>query len=124
MKLPNFRQYDTQATFGALLGVFGLMGLAVLTVVTFRNFNTKQGVIWFNPSEGFGRYREMIILSLTAITALIGIIGGALGFNSLGQKRNNKQGLSWTGMMLGAFATIAALVVLFAWLRLKMAIIK
>lgn len=123
MKLPNFRLYDTQATFSMLLGVLSLVTLAVLAAVTFQHYNTKQGVIW-HYAGGFGKFRVPLIYGLTAGTAMLGLVGGVMGFNSLGQKRNNKQGQSWIGLLLGAFSIMGAPLVLFAWIKLAMEVIK
>jgi len=123
--MPNFRLYDTQATFGATLGVLGLLSIFVLGVLVFKNFDTRQKVIWYNPtSKGMTRFREPAVLAVTAATVLVGAIAGALGFNSLGQKRNNRQGMSWLGLALGALSIVLAALALLAWMRMRIPIIS
>ncbi len=117
MKLPNFRLYDTQALFSAILGVIALLFVIALAIVVTRNFDAHQKVIWFNPKS---RFREPIIFAATAGAILSGIIGGSMGFNSLGQKRNNRQGMSWLGMALGALSMVLAFIGLVAWHKLKL----
>ena len=126
MKLPNFRLYDTQATFGATLGVLSFLVIFALAVLVFKNFDRQQKVIWYNPSAagGLGKYREPLILTCAAAAVLVGAVAGALGFNSLGQKRNNRQGLSWLGLTLGALSIVLAALVLVAWTKLRLAIIS
>ena len=125
MKMPNFRLYDTQATFGATLGVLGLLSIFVLCVLVFKNFDAQQKVIWFNPaSKGLSRFREPAVLTVAAGTVLIGGVAGILGFNSLGQKRNNRQGMSWLGLALGALSIVLAALALMAWNRMRISIIS
>ncbi len=124
MKMPNFRLYDTQATFGATLGVLGLLAIFALGVLVFKNFDTQQKVIWYNPaSKGLTRFREPAVLAVAAATVLIGGVAGVLGFNSLGQKRNNRQGMSWLGLALGALSIVLAALALVAWMRMRIPII-
>lgn len=125
MKLPNFRLYQTQAVAGLLLGIVGIGFVVAMSFVTFRTFDSQQKVIWYNPNaSGLAGAREELVLLCGGLAALVGVIGGVMGFNSLGQKRNERQGFSWLGLALGAFSFTAALVVLFAWQRLKEEIIK
>ncbi len=125
MKMPNFRLYDTQATFGATLGVLGLLSIFALGVLVFKNFDTQQRVIWYNPaSKGLTRFREPAVLAVAAGTVLIGGVAGVLGFNSLGQKRNNRQGMSWLGLALGALSIVLAALALVAWMRMRIPIIS
>ena len=53
--------------------------------------------------------------ALTALTLLIAFGAGALGFNSLGQKRNEKPGLSWLGLAVATLCIPAALFFFFFW---------
>lgn len=117
MKMPNFRLYDTQALFSAILGAIALAFVIAMLIVVSRNFDPHQKVIWFNPKS---RYREPIIFAATGGAILFGIISGSMGFNSLGQKRNNRQGMSWLGMALGAVSMVLAVIGLVAWQKLKL----
>ena len=113
MSLPNFRLYDTQARFSLVCGVLALGALVVLAVVTFRGLN--QGVVLYHPSKGFSQYRPLLVYVVGAVTILLGVTGGLLGFRSLGQARNTKQGFSWMGMLICAAVTAIAPVMIFAW---------
>lgn len=124
MKLPNLRLHETQARLAGLCGALAILCLLALCVVVFKNFDYRMMVISFNPQGGIGKYRKLIVLAVTAITMGIGLTAGSLGFNSLGHKRNNKQGMSWLGLALGAFALALAPVLLFAWLKLNQPIFQ
>lgn len=123
MKLPNFRLHETQARAAGVFGVLAILCLAALAVVVFKNFSTEMMAINFNPRSSLGKYRKFIVMGVTAVTIGIGLTAGLLGFSSLGQKRNTKQGMSWLGLMLGAVAVAIAPVLLFAWNELSQPII-
>lgn len=115
MKLPNFRLYETQATAALVLAVLGLLSVFALSGVVFLHFNAEHMVIPYNPDAGMGQYRPYLVYGFSAVTFVLGVIAGILGFNSLGQKRNSLQGRSWLGMSLGALAIAAVPVLFFVW---------
>jgi hypothetical protein len=120
MKLPNFRLYDTQARFSTFLGVLALIVIPPLAFLVFKTFDRQNSIIWYNAqAKGLTRFREPIIVAMSAAAIGIGVLSGVLGFNSLGQKRNEKQRLSWIGLALGALSVTGAALILFTWLRLK-----
>ncbi len=123
MKLPNFRLYGVQATASLLIAVLGLLCLAALTYFVFHGFNNQETVIRYDPQGRFGAYRPSLVYGTTAIAFVVGGVAGLLGFNSLGQKRNEKQGHSWLGMTLGALVVAVAPVLFFAWQKLSEPII-
>lgn len=123
MKMPNFRLHQTQATTAMLVGVMGLLSLAALAAVVLKNFNRDTWTILYNEESGWGQYRKPLTYIFSLTTILVGAVALALGFNSLGQKRNEKQGRSWLGMTLGAIAIALAPVLLTLWLQRNEAII-
>ncbi len=122
MKLPNFRLYDTQARFATYLGLVAAIMLPPLAFFVFRHY--RESIIWYHPNpQGLARFRVPLIYIFGAASVGVGLLGGLLGFNSLGQKRNDRQGLSWLGLALGALSVTLGGLMLFAWLKLKEAII-
>jgi hypothetical protein len=124
MKLPNLRLHETQAWVSALFGAAAIFGLLVLSYVVFKGFDWEMKAINFNPNGGLGKYRKILVFAGGALTMGVGLTAGLMGFNSLGQKRNTKQGMSWLGMALGAVSVAVAPVLLFAWMELSQAIIR
>lgn len=124
MKLPNFRLYETQARASLVAGLLGLFCLAALAVFVFWNFNPQEMVIPYNAEEGRGRFRPYLVMAATAACLLIGLIAAVLGFRSLGQKRNNKQGHSWLGLITGALVMSLAPVLFLTWRTLKEQVIQ
>lgn len=124
MKLPNFRLYDTQATTGVLIGLAAIVCLAALAYCSVgRGFDRDYGVIAYDPKSQWGQYREYLVIFFSVASVGLGTAAGVLGFNSLGQKRNNRQARSWLGLAIGAFVVAVAPVFFFAWRYMKEAVI-
>lgn len=119
MKMPNFRLYDTQATTALLAGTLGLVGLAALSVVVLKGLDLKQYVIPFNNQAGLSQYRQPLVYAIGPACVILGAVGGILGFRSLGQARNNRNGQSWLGMMIGAVVVAIAPVLIATWIQLS-----
>jgi len=124
MKLPNFRLYDVQATAAMLAGIAGLLSVIALTWFVFHGFSWEEKVVQYDPERGLGAYRKPLVMLTTAVAVVVGGTAGLLGFNSLGQKRNARQGRSWLGMTIGALVVAAAPILLVAWLRFSEPIIR
>jgi uncharacterized membrane protein HdeD (DUF308 family) len=126
MRLPNFRLHDTQATTSLVLGVLGFICALMLAACVFRGLNTdtRQMVIPYDPDGRLGQFRKPLVFGMSAATVLLGVVAGLIGFNSLGQRRNTKQGRSWLGMASGALAVPIALILFFAWYKLSEPVIK
>ena len=116
MKMPNFRLSETQANAAVLLGLLGLVTLALLGFVALKNFNTQTWTILYSGTSTWGRYRGTLVYLFTAIAVLLGVVAVAMGFSSLGQKRNTKQGRSFLGMAIGAVIVAIAPMFFTMWL--------
>ncbi len=126
MRLPNFRLHDTQATTSLVLGVLGFICALMLAACVFRGLNTdtRQMVIPYDPDGRLGQFRKPLVFGMSAATVLVGVVAGLIGFISLGQRRNTKQGRSWLGMASGALAVPIAMILFFAWYKLSEPVIK
>ncbi|MFO0972451.1 MAG: hypothetical protein U1A27_03295 [Phycisphaerae bacterium] len=125
MGTPNFRLFDTQARFAALLGAAALLMVAFEGVAVFHNFDSRTKVIWHNPnSKGYQRFRQPFVMAVGGLTAVTGLVGMVMGFNSLGEKRNTKQRLSWLGLVMGGVSISLVAVLMFAWFKLALPIIS
>jgi len=123
MKLPNFRLYPVQATASLFIAALGLLCVVALTYFVFHGFDNQDKVVRYDPEGSLGAYRRPLVYGATAIALAIGGAAGLLGFNSLGQKRNDRQGRSWLGMSLGALVVAIAPVLFYAWQKLSEPII-
>jgi len=93
----SLRRYENQALFSVVLGITACLSLIAQALMIFRNLNWAEKVILYgNPT-----YKYMILLtSLISLGLGVGAVG--FGFNSAGQRRNEKPQLSWAGFFLGA----------------------
>lgn len=105
-KVPKFslRRFDTQARVGLALAIMAACGLAVLV---FGVFQHRDG--W---TPYYGPTRRLAVLGLGMVTLLLAAGGFGLGFNSAGQRRNDKPRLSWLGFFLGATVMCLTLILL------------
>lgn len=124
MKMPNFRLYDTQATAAMIAALTGLVLVLGTAFVVFKGIDTNQWVIPFNQNEGKSQYRQPIIFAAAPVAIVLGLTGGILGFRSLGQSRNTRQGRSWLGMTVGAVVVAMAPVLIASWKQLSEPIIN
>ena len=123
MAIPNFRLFETQARWSVYLSLLAWLGLAALAVATFKNFHWETRNIFYDPaSTGLSRYRQPAVLGMSAVVVLLGVFAGGFGYNSLGEKRNTRQGASWAGMLLGALVTTLAILDFIAWQMLSQAV--
>ena len=123
MKMPNLRLSETRATGSVVVGTMAIFSLIALGAVVLKNFNTQTWTILYSEVSRFGRYRRMMVFVFTAISALLGIVAVAMGFNTLGHKRNTKQGRSFLGMAAGGLSLALAPVLLVMWMSRAEALI-
>ncbi len=57
---------------------------------------------WSEFAVFYGGPTRMAIMGAVAVTLLLSVIGFGFGINSVGQRRNERQGLSWLGFFVGA----------------------
>jgi hypothetical protein len=119
MKWPNFRLYSTQATASLAAGLAGLVCTAMLMYCVFRGFQLENMIIPYNPESSMGQYRRYLVMGLTALSVGVGGLAGLLGFRSMGEKRNDRQGRSWAGLALSALIIPAAIVLFQVWQTLS-----
>lgn len=104
----SLRRYETQAQFGAVLSVVGLVMLIPLAVLVFRNIDLEELAIYYgNP------LRQILVLGFGGLAFSLGFAASGLGYNSAGQRRNEKPGLSWLSFFLGAVAMCLAIILVF-----------
>ncbi len=115
--LSHLRRFDVQAQYAAILSIAsaipGLFGLYLV----FDRYNAQLRQIIYG-AEG----RFVVVLGACMVaSALLAAVAFALGWNSAGQRRNDRQRRSWFGFFLGgAVLTMDAILMLaFMMLRLK-----
>jgi hypothetical protein len=103
----SLRRFDVQAKTSVVVSLMSVVSLLGLIGVVLRRFDFNELVIYY------GSPTKMAVYAATAVTLLLSAIGLAMGFNSVGQRRNDKQAWSWAGFFMGAGVFCAALVVFY-----------
>lgn len=104
--------YEKQALLSVVLAAAAATALIGQLALILRNFKPGDFEILYS-SKGMGL---PMIFGCTALAGALGATGFYLGFNSAGQNRNKKQGLSWMGFFLNAAVlTLTLAAFIFFW---------
>ena len=103
----SLRRYDHQAVASVVMSGAAVLSALALALLVFRNVDTTDFVIYY------GRTRRLLVLIAGAATMLLGAAGFGLGLNSAGQRRNDRQQMSWLGFFTGAAVLCIAVVLMF-----------
>ncbi|NOT00550.1 MAG: hypothetical protein HOP29_07970 [Phycisphaerales bacterium] len=114
----SFRRYDVQARWAVGVAVTALAPLGVAVWSLLRRYDGQLGAISYSRQglflPGF--------LATIGVTGLMAAVAVVLGFNSAGQRRNDRQGLSWAGFFMGTAVLSLSLIALAAFMSLRMAV--
>lgn len=109
----SLRRYDHQAILSVIISAFSILPMIGLVILMIRNMDWNEHIIYY----GSLAYR-LAVLGDVAFTLMMATIGLGLGLNSVGQRRNDRQQLSWIGFFLGALVICLTLVLFFLfWTR-------
>ena len=104
----SLRRYENQALASIVLGVAACISLTCEAILVLRYFDFSQKVVYYsNPS------RRLLVFGAAAATLLLGFCALGLGFNSAGQRRNERPQMSWVGFFLGVGVVCIATVFAF-----------
>ncbi len=109
MARASFRRFDVQAKWSLLCSLAAIPPLLAVAFLEYQRFDAEMTMI---PYRSAGP-RHLAILAGIAAAGLLSLIGIALGLNSAGQRRNDKQKQSWLGFFVGA-AALSLTIILFA----------
>lgn len=108
----SLRRYDTQATVGMYCALAALLCMVAQVILITQYLNTDDWIVLYGPT------RRLLVLAATATTIGIAIIGAGLGFNSAGQRRNEKGRQSWIGFFASVLIMCLSFALfLFFWMR-------
>lgn len=104
----SLRRYDTQARASVVISLASVASLLGMVVILIRNFDwTELTIVYGNQA-----YRLMVF-GAAFVTMCLAAFGFGFGFNSAGQRRNDKPQLSWTGFFISAAVLCLTIVLLF-----------
>lgn len=114
--LESLRRYDVQANYALALAVAAIvpfLGAGYLAVSRYDSVLAR--IIYGSQGKFVIAFATCALLSL-AISA----VAFVLGWNSAGQRRNDKSGRSWLGFFLGGLLLTLNIVLLAAFWMLKL----
>jgi hypothetical protein len=106
----SLRRFEDQAKASVVLGVVACVSVVVQVIMVFRHIDTAQWVIMYGSTS-----RKYLVMIMTVLSLLIGVAALGLGFNSAGQRRNEKPKLSWLGFFMGAGVICLAVIGFVVW---------
>lgn len=117
MAKGSLRRVDVQARWALWLSIASALPCVVVAALLLRNWNAElQQIIYGNQAY------MLAILGGTGLTLVLSFFGAALGYNSAGQRRNEKQKQSWLGFFLGALMLALGIITFAAFWLLKQSI--
>lgn len=103
----TLRKVENQAQVSILASLLSVLPWAAMTFFILKNMWPNKEWVFYYGSKG-----KAGILICSALALLLSTIGFGLGLNSAGQRRNEKQQLSWIGFFIGGMILTLTIVVL------------
>ena len=111
----RMRRYNVQAAYSAGLAIASTIPLLAAAWLAWKRYDGVLGQIVYGSRGRFvPAFLSCILISLVPST-----IAFLLGWNSAGQRRNDKSGQSWIGFFLGGAVVTFNLVLLIAFYMLR-----
>lgn len=111
----SLRRYDVQAGYAFTLSLLSILPLIVGIYLTTRNYQSELGQIVYSSKK------YLLVHHASLLCAMIPAgIAAALGWNSAGERRNDKEGKSWTGFFLGGFVFTLTIILVLAFYLLRL----
>ncbi len=113
--LDRIRRYDVQAGYAAVLSIASVVPFLAAAWLAWTRYDGVLGQIVYGSRGRFvPAFLGCILLSLVPST-----VAFFLGWNSAGQRRNDRSGQSWAGFFLGGAVVTFNLVLLIAFYMLR-----
>ena len=111
----RIRRYDVQAGYSVVLSIASAIGLVGALYLSWTRYDGVLGQIVYGSQ---GRFVPAF-LGCILISLLPGVVAFFLGWNSAGQRRNDKSTHSWVGFFQGGAVVTFDLVLLIAFYMLR-----
>ena len=116
MGLASLRRFDIQATYACILSVSGAVPTCLAAVLLLSRYNAELAQIIYGSKGLF----LPVFLGCVVVSMLLGGVGFALGWNSAGQRRNDRATRSWVGFFLGGGVLTLDVILLLAFWMLRL----
>jgi len=114
----KLRRYDVQATWALFSAVLATAPFLAAAYLVFSRFDSVLGQIRYGSH---GRFIPAFV-GCVGLSGLLAMLGFILGWNSAGQRRNDKSRRSWTGFFLGGLIATLDIVLMIAFIKLRLAV--
>lgn len=116
MALGSLRRFEVQARVSVVLAVISVFPLVIAAALVYRNYHSELGQIVYGAEGRFvPLFLGMVLCSL--IPAFLGFV---LGWNSAGQRRNDKPMRSWVGFFVGGGVVTLDIILMLAFYVLRL----
>lgn len=112
----TLRRYDVQARYALILAMASFVPFVGAAGLIRRNFNGNLQRIVYATGSG---WLPVFMACLTLSIAISGV-GFVLGWNSAGQRRNERAAWSWAGFFFGGTVLTLSFVLLIAFMMLRL----
>ncbi len=116
MRFQHLRRYDVQADYACVLSLISVVPFLGGVALVLRNYHHELGQIIYGSK---GLYLP-VFLGCLFFSTVPSAIGFLLGWNSAGQRRNNKPRRSWIGFFLGGSILTLELILFIAFYMLRL----
>ncbi len=114
--LDKLRRFDVQATCAGVLSVLAVPPFLAAATLEIQRYNADLGQIVYGSRGLF----LPVFLACVLISMALAAVGLLLGWNSAGQRRNDKPMRSWLGFFVGAGVLTFDVVLMIAFYMLRL----
>lgn len=116
MALGSLRRFEVQARVSVILAVVSVVPLVIAAALVYRNYHAELRQIIYGAE---GRFVPLF-LGMVLCSLLPAFLGFVLGWNSAGQRRNDKPMRSWVGFFVGGGVVTLDIVLMWAFYVLRL----
>jgi divalent metal cation (Fe/Co/Zn/Cd) transporter len=114
--MGSLRKLDVQATYSLVLSLASVAPFLAAAFALARNYEPDLRAFVYGAHGKF----LIAFLACVGLSALIAAVGFVLGWNSAGQRRNEKSSRSWIGFYVGGLTLTLNIVLLIAFWLLRL----
>lgn len=113
--MGSLRRFDVQAAYSLVLSLISIPPLIAAVIAVISRYNADLGQIIYGAK---GRFL-LAFLGAVGVSSALGALGFFLGWNSAGQRRNERQSRSWIGFFVGGAVLTGNVILLIAFCMLR-----